>query len=443
MPHDTTSTSRASPTRSARAGTTSSCLRRPRARPTSWPADARSQRGGSTASSRSRRAVPVSPRSAVGVPVGVRASVATALRAGRLRRRPRLRPGAPGPLVPRAPRRRDAHRSDVRRPRAARLPAAAHAARPAARAGRRLVATDEDVARRARASGSPATTRRSRRRRPRALRTGRRSATRIVDRDRRRRAPVVRAALRALRELDGWEAVLLRTARSRPGRRSRCALRDRVHVRTARDRRGARRAAGRRGDLRPVARRAAPLRLEAAAAGCALVEPPGVEAQPELAAAALLRLGEDAGARERDAATPRARSRSTGFGVVAERSRRSTRTRRRRRRPRRRHETEPLAGRDWIVADLHMHTSHSHDCSIEPARAARARRGRGARRDRGHRPQRLRRRARDGRARARPRPDRDPGRGGEDRRPGRGDRPLPRRGDPARHVVRRHGRGDP
>jgi predicted metal-dependent phosphoesterase TrpH len=39
----------------------------------------------------------------------------------------------------------------------------------------------------------------------------------------------------------------------------------------------------------------------------------------------------------------------------------------RRRRPSRRHETEPLADREWIVADLHMHTSHSHDCSIEPA----------------------------------------------------------------------------
>jgi predicted metal-dependent phosphoesterase TrpH len=30
-------------------------------------------------------------------------------------------------------------------------------------------------------------------------------------------------------------------------------------------------------------------------------------------------------------------------------------------------ETEPLADRDWIVVDLHMHTRWSHDCSIEPA----------------------------------------------------------------------------
>ena len=38
-----------------------------------------------------------------------------------------------------------------------------------------------------------------------------------------------------------------------------------------------------------------------------------------------------------------------------------------RRRAARRHETEPLADREWIVTDLHMHTRWSHDCSIEPA----------------------------------------------------------------------------
>jgi hypothetical protein len=27
---------------------------------------------------------------------------------------------------------------------------------------------------------------------------------------------------------------------------------------------------------------------------------------------------------------------------------------------------DPLGGRDWITVDLHMHTSWSHDCSIEP-----------------------------------------------------------------------------
>jgi hypothetical protein len=31
-----------------------------------------------------------------------------------------------------------------------------------------------------------------------------------------------------------------------------------------------------------------------------------------------------------------------------------------------RHDTNPLAGRDWIDCDLHLHTSWSHDCSISP-----------------------------------------------------------------------------
>ena len=34
-------------------------------------------------------------------------------------------------------------------------------------------------------------------------------------------------------------------------------------------------------------------------------------------------------------------------------------------RPRRR-DDDPLGNRDLIVVDLHMHTSHSHDCAIEP-----------------------------------------------------------------------------
>ena len=176
----------------------------------------------------------------------------------------------------------------------------------------------------------------------------------------------MRAALRALRSLDGWEAIVLRTARlaARPSIPMR--LRDRVHVRTAVT--GAARA-----DLLAAAAIVVPspdglrrLRLEAAAAGCALVEPPGVETQPELATAALLRFGEDGVARERDATRRREAVADHGFGAVAERLESVYADARRRRRPSRRPESEPLADRDWIVADLHMHTSHSHDCSIDP-----------------------------------------------------------------------------
>ena len=50
-------------------------------------------------------AVPISRRSRMGVPVGVRANLAVALAARRLRHRPRLRARAAEPLVPRAARR--------------------------------------------------------------------------------------------------------------------------------------------------------------------------------------------------------------------------------------------------------------------------------------------------------------------------------------------------
>jgi hypothetical protein len=107
------------------------------------------------------------------------------------------------------------------------------------------------------------------------------------------------------------------------------------------------------------------LRLEAAAAGCAVVEPPGVTAQPELAAAALLRFAEDDAARGRDGEARRAAVEDGSFDAVAERLEHAYlgALRRVRRPP----ESEPLADREWIVADLHMHTNWSHDCSIEPA----------------------------------------------------------------------------
>jgi predicted metal-dependent phosphoesterase TrpH len=177
----------------------------------------------------------------------------------------------------------------------------------------------------------------------------------------------VRSALRALRSLPGWEAIVLRTARlaARPSIPMR--LRDRIHVRTAV-------SAAARAELLRAAAIVVPspeglrrLRDEAAAAGCALVDPPGLLAQPELAAAALLRLAEDPATREREAAALRERVANAGFEDVAETLEGLYAAAGRRRRPRRTHETEPLADREWVVADLHMHTSHSSDCSIEPA----------------------------------------------------------------------------
>jgi len=179
--------------------------------------------------------------------------------------------------------------------------------------------------------------------------------------------PVVRAALRALRDLDGWEAILLRTAplAARPSIPH--GLRDRVHLRTA-----ARSDA--RADLLRGAAVVVPspeglgrLRDEAAAAGCALVEPHGVQEQPELAAAAVLRFAEDPDARGRDADKRRSAVATSSFAAVAERLERLYLEAQGRKRVSRDHATEPLADRDWIVVDLHMHTRWSHDCSIEPA----------------------------------------------------------------------------
>ena len=174
-----------------------------------------------------------------------------------------------------------------------------------------------------------------------------------------------RAALRALRELDGWEVTLLKTARLAARPAIPRATRGRVRVRTVR-----RPAA--RADLLaeaaifvPAARGSERLRLDAMAAGCAVVDPPASDEQPELVTAALARLAEDAGLRERLGAAAREEAAAQSFDRLAE-ALESVYTRLAGRRRRPRGGRDPLAGRDWIVADLHMHTRWSHDCSIEP-----------------------------------------------------------------------------
>ena len=141
-------------------------------------------------------------------------------------------------------------------------------------------------------------------------------------------------------------------------------LAGRVHVRTARDGERARaildRAAifvpGVAGSRARRSRRPQPV---------ARSPPSGIEAQPELAAAAAAAPRRGRGFRAREGRRARA----------APRSRRSPPSRREldeiytslhapadtRRRPSR----SPTA--PWIVADLHMHTSWSHDCRIDPA----------------------------------------------------------------------------
>ncbi len=178
-----------------------------------------------------------------------------------------------------------------------------------------------------------------------------------------------RGVLRALRELPGWEAVLLRTTPlvGRPAIPRHLA--GRVSVRTARD--GAARA--------PVLAETAifvpgieglpRVLLEAQAAGCAIAAPDGVAEQPELAAAAAARLAEHDELRRAEQALARASTERQSFAEVASQLETlyAGLLRRRRRSGPRPRLSDPLADRPWILADLHMHTSWSFDCAVDPA----------------------------------------------------------------------------
>jgi predicted metal-dependent phosphoesterase TrpH/glycosyltransferase involved in cell wall biosynthesis len=177
--------------------------------------------------------------------------------------------------------------------------------------------------------------------------------------------PLVRAVLRELRDLPGWEALVLHTrplAARPPIPR---AVRERVHVRSAVKSETRAVLLAEAGIVVPAPGGSERFRLEALAAGCALAEPNGVNRQPELAAAAVARLVEDEALREREAAKARREAEAQSFDLLAEELdgvyRRLTGRRRTR------YETDPLAGREWIVTDLHMHTTWSADCSIPVA----------------------------------------------------------------------------
>jgi len=178
--------------------------------------------------------------------------------------------------------------------------------------------------------------------------------------------PLARAVLRALRELPGWELTLLRTKPLSGRPFIPASLRDRVQVRTARDGQARAKLLNEAAIFVPSSEGMQRLRLEAQAAGAAAAAPARVQKQPELAAAAVARLAEDRAARERLGAQGRKDAEGQSFArVAAELDRLYTRLAGRRRTPAAT-ETEPLADRDWILCDLHMHTSWSHDCSIEP-----------------------------------------------------------------------------
>ena len=325
------------------------------------------------------RAVPVSPRSAVGIPVGVRANVATALRRGDFDVVHGFDPGVPGLAYVALLEAQTTTAATFVDPERLAFPPRRNAARPSARrASTRLVATSDEVAERI---GQASTLS--------GVLHGLPAGSQASSGSRRRRSPPGGRGDRdvgggpAHRPLDAARAPSASTA----GRPSCCAPR-RLAVRPSIP----------LGLSRPRAR---PHRGSAVGGACRVLReaaivvpsPDGLRrtARPRPTAAEL---------RDRGAA---GRRRAAGAGrggpIAVRRGRGGAAARRRlpsgqsvsdeglqtpsrgawsvlyieaqgRRRAPRRHETEPLADRDWIVADLHMHTNWSHDCSIEPADAS-------------------------------------------------------------------------
>ena len=186
----------------------------------------------------------------------------------------------------------------------------------------------------------------------RRFRPGRKRATAVLEWRPGERA-FTRACMQAVAETEGWELVLLRTRAlsSRPSVPRR--LRDRVHVRTARD--ASARAAVLAGASILVANPAGGerLELEAAAAGAA------VATSPEEA----LDLARDPSLRERRAREQRSPAERESYEAVAGRLDTLYRRLGRRRRQVSR-DGLPLQNREWVLCDLHTHTSWSHDCGV-------------------------------------------------------------------------------
>jgi predicted metal-dependent phosphoesterase TrpH len=172
-----------------------------------------------------------------------------------------------------------------------------------------------------------------------------------------------RVALRALRDLPGWELVLLRTKPLAGRPYVPLAVRGRVRVRTALDPDSRGDALAGSAALVPAQRGLKRLALQAQVAGVPLLDPPGSDSQPELIAAAMARFAESEEWRAKLA--DQGRKAVGGESVAAlgdalQETYRSVLGRRRRVQP----PADPLADRRLILCDLHMHTEHSHDCAV-------------------------------------------------------------------------------
>ena len=176
-----------------------------------------------------------------------------------------------------------------------------------------------------------------------------------------------RAALRELRRLPGWELVFVRTSPLSGRPYIPRALRDRVTVRTALDGESRARLLVGAAGLVPAERGLRRFRAEAAAAGVPLADPAGASGQPELVGAALGRLAADPDWRRQQSAEARESSEAESAETLGNELETLYESVLGRRRKLVRPPAEPLADRPFILADLHMHTDHSHDCAVPVA----------------------------------------------------------------------------
>jgi predicted metal-dependent phosphoesterase TrpH/glycosyltransferase involved in cell wall biosynthesis len=177
--------------------------------------------------------------------------------------------------------------------------------------------------------------------------------------------PVARTAIRALRALPGWELAVLRPSGLAGRPYVPRDLRDRVSVHVVGPA-GVRSALlGGAAGMVAGADESSRLRLEAAATGTPLIAPPARLAQPELVAAEMQRLAGDAEYRRAQSKAARATAETESFAELGKALDELYRSLLRRRRAP--EASDPLEDRPWILADLHMHTEHSHDCSIPVA----------------------------------------------------------------------------
>jgi predicted metal-dependent phosphoesterase TrpH len=311
-------------------------------------------------------AVPISRRSRVGVPVGVRDNLALALERGRFDVVHGFEPGLPS-LSYLALRDADslAVATFLSPERLAYPPGKAQRARLLGRIDALLATSEETAA--AAAERFPGDYRIVSEGVDVSLFEPLPKADRIVLEWRPTERPLARAVLHELEGLTDWELLLLRTKPLTGRPYVPRALAGRVDVRTARDGPSRAQLLNDASIFVPAPNGLQRARLEAAAAGCAIAAPNGVAQQPQLAAAEMGRLVDDEAYRERRASEARAFAEGETFGTVAAELEDLYESLRGRRRAPRRDSADPLAGREWIVVDLHTHTDASHDCQVPPA----------------------------------------------------------------------------